>query len=546
MKLFDNIFRRIGYLPQEHVERRMNRLQRMLAFRSYTAAATIRLVGDWSTTATSIESDIRAGLVAVRARARDLVQNDDYAKRYVSEVRVNVVGSTGFKMQANVREPVTVTTVDAAGSQQKTTKIVSDKLANIKIEEAFGRWTQKKNCSLNGRRSFRSICENLLTYAARDGEFLVRMHYNKTSLFGFQLEIIPPEFLDETYNTRLENGNAVKMGVEVDSTRRPVAYWIRKARPELEVYGMGISGGERERVPAEEIIHGFDQEYENQTRGISWMVQSMYRLKMLSAYDEAELVQARIGASAGGFFYDEKDSAEEVQFDATDSEGNKTMDMQPGIFRDIGGKRFTPFDPKHPTTTHGDFVRTQAQRISAGLDLAYASLTNDLSDANYSSNRVGLVAEREKWKRVQQWFTEMFLELIFERWLEMAIISGQLALPMAKFDKFNQPAWIGRRWAWIDPLKEAQANLLLLQARLTSHYQLLGEQGEDPEEVFDDIKAIEDLAKEKGITLDLLNIKVPGDSAGGDQSANAPKGTAPKVAAGTNALVEPTNGQGEH
>ncbi|MCK7513853.1 MAG: ATP-dependent Clp protease proteolytic subunit [Desulfobacterales bacterium] len=51
------------------------------------------------------------------------------------------------------------------------------------------------------------------------------------------------------------------------------------------------------RIPAEQILHTFITERINQPRGVPWMHSAMTRLNNLGAYEEAEIVAARIGAA---------------------------------------------------------------------------------------------------------------------------------------------------------------------------------------------------------------------------------------------------------
>ena len=64
------------------------------------AAAGSRLLGDWRATNTSMNSDLYRGLDKLRARSRDLCNNNDYAKRFIAMVKANVVGGTGVQLQS--------------------------------------------------------------------------------------------------------------------------------------------------------------------------------------------------------------------------------------------------------------------------------------------------------------------------------------------------------------------------------------------------------------------------------------------------------------
>jgi capsid protein len=66
--------------------------------------------------------------------------------------------------------------------------------------------------------------------------------------------------------------------------------------------------------------------------------------------------------------------------------------------------------------------------MSAGLGVAFSSLSNDLSDVNFSSIRAGLIEERETWKALQKLFVEVVNDRVFSEWLLMALTTGAVNL----------------------------------------------------------------------------------------------------------------------
>lgn len=501
MKLFRNILGRFGFVHRKDL--------RGAHYREYAAAAINRLTADWVSSVRSVDQDIKNGLVTIRERARDMAKNNDLARRFLNLCRVNIVGPNGFKLQMGVSERIEVKEGD-----KTTFKTVHDAVANMKIEEAWEDWTRAEHCHVAGRLSFRGICEQLVTYEKRDGEAFLRMVPRKSSKYGMQLQVIPPEAIDEKRNERLQNGNVVKMGIEMDSWRRPVAYWVKKINPELELYGVQQYANEYERIPAWQVIQYFYQEYENQTRGISRMVQTMVRMKMLQGYEESAAVNARVSAGKMGFFTQLAESSETYEGDSRDTEGNIISSVEPGGFEQLpAGMDFKPWSPEYPHAQHEMFLKNTNKLASAGLNVAYASLTNDLAEANYGSNRVGLLDERSMWKLEQEAFKEVVLNRVFSEWL-LAALGKAIALPVEKYDKFNKPFFVGRRWDWIDPLKDMAAIALGLKLMITSHYQVIGEMGEDPEALLTDIKSFKELVEKYGLTynIDSVGLSMPKDA----------------------------------
>jgi lambda family phage portal protein len=256
---------------------------------------------------------------------------------------------------------------------------------------------------------------------------------------------------------------------------------------------------------------------------------------MLTGYEEACLFNARAAANKQLIVRNrENDLGTQTTqdlADGTDEFGNPVMTLEPGTVLDIGDKDAVPFSPEFPTAQHESFMKSTLHGISAGVGMAYSSVTNDLGDTSYSSGRIGLIEERDMWKLRQQVFIEQVLNPLFERWLPMAILSGQVALPMAKIEKFMQPVWIGRRWSWVDPLKDLAAMALAREIKVETLTQQLAEKGDDLIETLTEFKEEEKAAQQLGLTTVVKSKEAAppaqeGDPAGtpAEKSPNAEKG----------------------
>ena len=139
--------------------------------------------------------------------------------------------------------------------------------------------------------------------------------------------------------------------------------------------------------------------------------------------------------------------------------------------------------------------------------MAYHSLANDLEGVSFSSIRSGTLEERDRWMADQQWFIDTFMEPVFRDWLQMALLMGAItmpngsALPAAKIEKFSRHEWQARRWDWVDPKADTEANILKVKAGLMSPQDLAAAMGYDFEDTLAAIKAAQDLAASYGVTL---------------------------------------------
>ena len=449
--------------------------------RHYQGASTGRLFGDFLTSSKSADSEIKDSLRTLRDRARSLARNDTYIARYLKLMVSNVVGKHGVRISSKARND--------NGSL--------DLIANNQIEAAWKKWGKMGTCTANGRMSFLD-CQKLFVEAlARDGEVLVRHIKTSSNDFGYQLQFLEADLLDENLNENLKNGNKIIMGVEVDSYRKPVAYHLFKHHPGGNTYDIA---NKHIRIPASEIMHCYMPDRAEQTRGVTHIAAAMAQTKMLGGYMEAEVVAARLGASKSGFF--SSPDGDSYVGDGIENSFNPVMNVEPGTFQQLpDGVTFTPYDPTHPTSAFESFTTTVLRSIASGLNISYHSLSNDLTSVNYSSIRQGALEDRSHFQIWQEFIVQHFIDVVFKKWLEMSITTKAINLPMGKFDKFSEAVnYIPRSFPWIDPLKEMQANVVGLQNGITTYSDIVSSYGKDVEETFEQHQKEQELAKQYGIT----------------------------------------------
>ncbi|WP_342270479.1 phage portal protein [Rickettsia endosymbiont of Orchestes rusci] len=449
--------------------------------RQYSAANINRLTSDWITSGLSADSELYKSLKLLRNRSRELCINNDYARRFLKRTSTNVIGNSGIRLQ--------VRAVDNSGN------FLSG--INNQIMAQFVVWGQKGNCTVDGRLSWIDCQRLFLESVARDGEVIIRLVKGFDNEFGFALQFIEADHLDEELNKLLDNGNYIRMGIEFNKWNRPVAYHLLTSHPG-ELFKCR-ENKKYQRIPAGEIIHAFIIDRPSQSRGVPWMHSAMLRLRMLAGYEEAELVAARVGASKMGFFVSPDGSG---YLGADDGRGNKLMEAEPGIFEQLpSGMDVKLFDPNHPTSSFADFEKSILRGIASGLDISYATLANDLENVNFSSIRHGSLEDRDSWRMLQNWLIEHFCNPIFESWLLMTITKNKIPISINEFDKFNKPIWRPRGWAWVDPLKDNHANQIAIDQKTRSRSQIVADQGIDIEELFKQIVFEEELAKKYGLNL---------------------------------------------
>ncbi len=460
-----------------------------VVYRNYAAAKLDRLTAGWTGVTASPDSATRQSLTRIRGRSRQQAVDNPYMKRFFQLLRSNVVGAAGFGFQ------------NRAVERENKDGITYDDAANRIIESGWREWSKKGICTVDGRSSLIDVLQMLVETAAKDGEIIVRKIKGKAAGndFGFAVQLIEADHLDENYNSTNTTGNKIRQSIEYNAFNRPVAYHILNKHPgDLTVIGDGST--RYERFPANEIEHLYRMDRPAQSRGVPWAVSAMWRLNMLGGYEEAEVTAARTAAGKMGFFKTQ-DGAEYSGSDQDDNGGIIT-DAEAGAFELLPeGIDFVGWDPQHPASAFPDFVKAMLRGAASGMGVSYNSLANDLQGVNFSSIRQGALEERELWKMLQTWLTEHFLTPIFEEWLLMAMTTQKIPLPVDKFEKFNKPLWRPRGWGWVDPLKEVKSNIEAVNAGFMSAQDVASENGQDIEEVYAQLARESAMREKHGVTL---------------------------------------------
>jgi len=453
------------------------------AKRNYQGANIGRLFSDFISSSRSADSEIRPNLRTLRDRCREISRNHPYAKRYLQIMTTNIVGATGVSLQ--VRKRNDDNSLDTVG--------------NRLIEQNFMAWGRTGFCTVDGRLSWIQAQRLFMETLARDGEVIIKkIRRPADNPFGFSLQFLEADYLDEEYNKRLSNGNEVRMGVEIDTAGKPVSYFMFEDHPHHD-HSYGSTNKRRHiQVPADQIIHCFIQERAGQTRGVPMMSNALSRLKMLDGFEEAALVNARVAASKMGFFV----SPEGDGFVGDDYDNHAPiMDASPGTFSQLPqGMDFKAFDPSQPTDNFADFEKAILRGIASGLGVSYVSLANNLEGVSYSSIRQGTIEDRDHFKMMQQFMIDAFIDPVYRAWLEMAITVGKLNLPMGKYDLFaDNVIYRPRGFAWVDPQKEINASVTALNNGIVTLQDIHAQYGKDTEDVFEQINRESELADRYGI-----------------------------------------------
>jgi lambda family phage portal protein len=456
---------------------------RSTAKRSYHAAATGRLFADFMSSSRSADGELKPDMVLMRNRARQMARDDVYVKRYLELMKTNVIGDNGMTLQVKAR--------NSDG--------MLDSIGNDIVENAWAVFGMVGNCTPDGKMSWVDLQKYCVEATKRDGEAFFHIVRNNTFKHGIAIYPLEADLIDEQKNQKLRNGNEIRMGIEVDSYQRPVAYWVRQRHPgDSDFNSTNLVASVR--VDASEIIHVFKPLRAGQSRGETALAPALTQIKMLNAHREAELVASRMAAAKMGFFT--SDSGNDVPADDYDN-AVPIIDAEPGTFHQLpAGVDFKPFDPTHPATAFAEFQKGILRGTASGLGVSYASLSNDLEGTSYSSIRQGALEERDAYRDEQQFFREHFVLQVYSAWLMHVMEFNIIPIPATKFDKFFMASnFRPRGWQWVDPQKEISAAVTAMHNGIMSMQDVSGQYGRDIEETLSQWQRDKEIADSFGLQL---------------------------------------------
>ena len=318
---------------------------------------------------------------------------------------------------------------------------------------------------------------------------------------SFSMELIAPERV-ETPPDKANDPN-VRLGIQYRGSVVE-GYWVRshhpgdEKNPGYDKYDFYPRFDENEQP---RMVHVFDPLFANQSRGIPWLAAVMNRMKDLSDYWEAELVNKEVEACfglviTGGKGTGSPQEAAEAAADRLDGgEGrNKPeVDLSPGAVNYLSeGEEPHPIDPSRPGATFTPFVELSLRSIAAALNYPYELLAKNFFRTTYSSGRLAMLDGRVGFRMRTQTVIDMWLVHVGAMIAHESIFRG---LVDVDYHNYKQNAWSFTRHVWraqnrglLDPEKENKSHTIGLKGEFETKAGIAGDRGEEWEDVDEQLR----------------------------------------------------------
>lgn len=442
--------------------------------RRFDGASKTSRFEQWRRPGTSANAAILPSLPILRAAARDLTRNNPWAENAQRVIVNNTVGAG----------------IDGQATNADGTK-------NRDLDNLWGRWAETNEIDADGRLDIAGIQALALHTIVESGEVLIRRRFrrgNSGLTVPVQIQVLEPDYLDGSKDGLQSDGSEIIGGIEYNKRGEAAAYWLLECHPgDLQSFRMGVKSY---RVPASEIIHAFDPKRAGQGRGYPWCAAAIRRLKDFDDYEDAQLVRQKIAACFVGTIEDMAMPNGATGLEKTGPTDAQKDYMQPGMFEFLPpGKKITFSNP--PTVqNYGEYGRFNLMGSAAAYGITYEAMTGDYSNVNFSSGRMGWL---EMNRNISRWQNTVMRVQILER--IAAWFMGGCTL-MGYENKGAYVKWTYPKREMIDPTKEVPATIKAIRAGMTSLQRVHASQGQDSDEILQEIEDMNKKMDDKGIIVD--------------------------------------------
>ncbi len=313
------------------------------------------------------------------------------------------------------------------------------------------------------------------------------------------------EFIDNTRNWGGDGENPVVQGVEFDAdTKQRAFYHMFRDHPGDSYIAASAGSSTIDRIPAKDVRVTMEPQRPGQVRGVPWITPILVRAKLLDDYEDSERQRKNTESSTplvvqgGNQLGDGSDNNGPSLFPTlTDADGRVFETVTPGM---IAYARDTmKIEALKPADAMGyaPYKRSELQSIAAGARSTYELTSGDLSQTNFSSYQAGHLPYRAMVDAIREHIFIPDLEWIWEQFIAMSILVGDLPEGTPADVKHHCPPWMP-----IDPEKAENANKTALRNGTKTLYGVVTAGGRDFDEHLAEIKMSAKLLDKYGLILD--------------------------------------------
>jgi len=509
------------FFPKSELERKIYRIKlEKLKNRSetYAAARSNRMTGTWSPGNTDINSIIKASSQSVRGRVRQLVRDFPYFANAVNRLVDYTVGP-GIIYQSKIQ--------NADGTLNK--KLIQQ------IEDAFNFWADEADVAK--KLHYYEIMQLSKRQDIESGEYIIvkRHRPNENRYLPYVLQVYESDWLTSENDKGLgEAISGIQRG-ELYNIDQGVEY--NRLTGEVKYYHFTDPDGwgKSVKIPAKDVIHGYQALRPGQRRGISPFTPGILLANDFGDYFNATVDVAKMSAKYLAFVKSPNPESRQLDlFTETNADDDTRYidDMENAIIEYLNpGEEIDIASNPNPGNQVTPFTRLIVTMLSITTGVPYELLSGDYSGMNFSTGRMARSDFKYALKPVSTRHIRNFCNPTFRAFLDSATLYGKLTLPGFFTDPYPyfKCEWQPPGMDSIDPLREAKADIDAVKSNLKSPQEIIRGRGRDPEDILKEIKQWNDWKDDyEIIDLEEISTAMANNPAALDKEPNNGKKTIKK------------------
>jgi capsid protein len=157
--------------------------------------------------------------------------------------------------------------------------------------------------------------------------------------------------------------------------------------------------------------------------------------------------------------------------------------LQPGITMELDPGQDVKFaNPPEAGTMYSEYIRTELMGEASAQGLPYEIHSGDIRNVSDRTLRVA-INEFRRFAQQRQWqvVIPQMCQRVREWFVDSAVLSGLIY--MKESDDAKRVEWAPHGWEYIHPVQDVQGKKLEIETGITSRSAVVGERGDDIEEV---------------------------------------------------------------
>lgn len=403
--------------------------------------------------------------------ARDLDRNDCFAGMCIDRVVDNVLGDCGMSPDPDT----------------------GDENADVFLKARWNEWANDESqCDMAEDKTFMELERLVLRSCFVDGDH-IPIGNNSGALECMEAH---------RCRTPSNSKKNVSFGIEQDSNRKRLKYYFTKEdigpTRSLKLVGDTVQIDARDEDGERQVFHVYDPKRVSQSRGVTVFARVGDQLGMHDDIEFANLVRQQIAScyaiirkkkrgsphNAGGPKTGEQTTETSGSFTKVRNAIAPGMEYTAEHEEDVEG-----FSPDIPNPQYFEQAWKILKTIAANLGIPLQAVLLDASESNFSGWRGAMDQAKTGFRRIQNWFIKKFHERVWKwkvrQWLqkypELRAWAAQKGVNIFK------TLWKRPTWPYINPLQDAQADVLSVAGLLTSLRRVFNERNLDFDEMIPEI-----------------------------------------------------------